>query len=178
VELRAAAGMERTGAFVPQMTLRDKDAAQIQANHPEAGKRFALLGGNTDFIRHYFERIAEAETLRRLTVAALALNRYQLAHHSYPSSLADLVPAYLPELPRDFMDGKPLRYKLNPDGTFLLYSVGEDGEDNGGDPTAKGAVYNWLQGRDIVWPRAATKQEVEEYQKAQHQKPAARVQSR
>jgi hypothetical protein len=66
-----------------------------------------------------------------------------------------------------------LRYKLQADGSFLLYSVGEDGEDNGGDPTpTTTAVNNWLKGRDFVWPRPATAEEVEDYQGAQSTKSA------
>ncbi len=112
------------------------------------------------------------EIARRITVTIIALKRYQLAHNAYPATLNELVPQYLAEVPKDFMDGKPLCYKLQPDGNFLLYSVGEDGEDNGGDPTPTSGN-NWLKGRDIVWPRAATAKEIEDYQKAQGKKSAS-----
>ena len=59
------------------------------------------------------------------------------------------------------MDGRPLRYHLNPGGLFLLYSVGEDGVDNGGDTTlSPDAHNNWSMGRDAVWPQPATPEEV------------------
>ena len=68
------------------------------------------------------------------------------------------------------MDGKPLRYRLNSDGTYLLYSVGENGEDNSGDPTpaasSPGALgltplsNYWWAGRDAVWPLPASAAEV------------------
>jgi hypothetical protein len=79
--------------------------------------------------------------------------------------LNDLVPIFLSSVPADFMDGKPLRYKLRSDGDFLLYSVGEDGNDDGGDPTPvpPSTSFNWLSGRDIVWPRVATPAALEEY---------------
>jgi hypothetical protein len=81
--------------------------------------------------------------------------------------LKELVPQYLPEAPMDLMDGKPLRYHPNADGTFLLYSVGEDGEDNGGDPSTimSSEVHypNWLKGRDAVWPMPAAPEEVKAY---------------
>ena len=38
------------------------------------------------------------------------------------------------------MDGQPLRYRRNADGTFLLYSVGENGKDDGGDPSLEKGV--------------------------------------
>ncbi len=58
----------------------------------------------------------------------------------------------------------------------LLYSVGEDGGDNGGDGTRAKAVtvggWDWAQTRDIVWPRMATAKEVADYLQAQKQKAA------
>jgi hypothetical protein len=65
------------------------------------------------------------------TRAAIAIERHRLAHGSYPVSLSELVPTYLPAVPVDQYDGKPLRYKLI-DGKPLLYSVGCDGKDDGG----------------------------------------------
>ena len=110
--------------------------------------------------------LAMYETARRICVTAIALKRYRLEHGSYPASLNDLVPKFLAAAPIDFMDGKPLRYKLRPDGDFLLYSVGEDGVDDGGDPRPQppyGPPASWLVGRDIVWPRVATPAALEEY---------------
>ncbi len=31
------------------------------------------------------------------------------------------------------MDENPLRYRLKPEGAFVLYSIGEDGKHKGGD---------------------------------------------
>jgi hypothetical protein len=42
-----------------------------------------------------------------------------------------LVPEFLPQLPADPFNGQPLRYVMQPDH-YLLYSVGQDGVDNGG----------------------------------------------
>jgi hypothetical protein len=44
---------------------------------------------------------------------------------------------FVPEVPRDWMNGAPLRYRPNDDGTFTLYSVGMDRKDDGGDPTPR-----------------------------------------
>ena len=61
------------------------------------------------------------------------------------------------------MDGKALRYRLRPaDADFLLYSVGEDGKDDGGDPAQREDKKSYRQiwdGRDAVWPSAATAEE-------------------
>lgn len=120
--------------------------------------------------RNFLSKSANLETARRLLVTAIALQRYKLRHGKFPEKLAALVPEFLPAQPRDFMDGQPLRYRLNADGTYLLYSVGEDGKDDGGDGTIPDSktVRNWLKGRDWVWPRPATKEEIE----ADNSKPA------
>lgn len=112
-------------------------------------------------------KFASFETVRRLTFTAIALHRHRLKHGQFPASLGALVPEFLSEVPRDFMDGQPLRYKLQPDGQFLLWSVGEDFKDDAGDPTPVGAQstnpFDWLKGRDWVWPQAATEAEVAAY---------------
>jgi hypothetical protein len=54
------------------------------------------------------------------------------------------------------MDHKPLRYHPDADGTFVLYSIGDNGLDDHGyaTPPRKQAT-NLFSGLDIVWPRAA-----------------------
>ena len=47
-----------------------------------------------------------------------------------PASLAELVPTYLPVVPIDPWDGKPLRYAAGPPAR--VWSVGRDGTDDGG----------------------------------------------
>jgi len=93
------------------------------------------------------------ETNCQMLRTAIGIKRYELRHLRRPSTAAALVPEFLPELPRDWMDGQPLRYRLNVDGTFALYSVGADGVDDGGDPTSRStSLARWL-GRDVVWPQ-------------------------
>jgi len=114
-----------------------------------------------------------AQTEEGIVRTAIALERYRLAHHPYPVTLRDLVPALLHEVPIDCMDGHDLRYRLNPDGSYLLYSVGNDGVDNGGDPTpVAGRNLGFLNGQDWVWPRPATDGEVQAYE-AEQNKPKA-----
>ena len=68
---------------------------------------------------------------RRLTVAAIAVRLYQADHGSLPRDLRQVAAAgLLPAEPIDPFDNRPLRYL--PD-RGLLYSVGRDRTDNGGD---------------------------------------------
>jgi hypothetical protein len=48
-----------------------------------------------------------------------------------PASLDALVPTYLPRVPLDPWDGKPLRYAIGP---AKVWSIGRDGRDDGGTP--------------------------------------------
>jgi len=108
----------------------------------------------------FVSRIARIEMERALLVTAVALQRYHLEHHTYPEQLAALSPQFIQTLVQDPMDGQPLRYRLRADGSFILYSVGDDGQDNGGDPTPEGAFpKQWLRAKDAVWPVPATQVE-------------------
>jgi hypothetical protein len=64
--------------------------------------------------------------------AACALERWRQANGgAYPETLEMLVPAFLPELPRDVMSD-PLRYRRNGASHFTLHSVAMNGADDGG----------------------------------------------
>ncbi|GAB5496130.1 MAG: hypothetical protein Phyf2KO_12100 [Phycisphaerales bacterium] len=69
----------------------------------------------------------------------VAIELYRFATGESPVELGDLVPGYLEEVPIDSFhpDGMPWNYKRldQPDEfgrTYILYSVGRDGSDNGG----------------------------------------------
>ena len=118
-------------------------------------------------------RAMHTETDRSLTLCAIALKRYSGSHGNLPASLEALVPEFLLSVPVDYMDGRPVKYRRNPDGSFTLYSVGEDGKDDGGDATLldekKGSRALWAR-KDFVWPLSALPEEVEAYRKESSEK--------
>jgi hypothetical protein len=63
---------------------------------------------------------------------ACALERYRMVNGNHPESLAVLQPGFLDKVPNDVMDGKPLRYRTT-EGGYLLYSVGWNQTDEGGE---------------------------------------------
>ena len=66
------------------------------------------------------------------------MERFRIAHDGkLPSALAELVPQYLAAVPTDPFDGKPLRFRPLAKG-FVVYSLGEDGDDDGGRPRKSG----------------------------------------
>jgi len=109
------------------------------------------------------QRAASFEAQRTLTVTAIALKRHELRHGSAAALLTALVPEFLREVPRDIFDGQPLRYRPGEDSRYLLYSVGKDERDDGGDPVPpnKGSQnFHFINGRDWVWPMPATEEEI------------------
>lgn len=144
---RYASGLEKT---------QEKKGRYDQLRFPDTSPEISLRGIVSMSFR--------AETDRSMTVCAVALKRFFMENQRLPSSLSDLVPEFLSSVPIDSMDGRPMRYRLTPDGTFVLYSVGQDGEDDGGDASAVNAVSgNKWSRRDALWPMVATAEDVQQY---------------
>ena len=113
------------------------------------------------------QKATRGEIDRSLALCAIGLKRYSLRHGRLPENLTALVPEFLSAIPVDYMDGQPIKYRLNADGSFTLYSVGEDGKDDGGDvslPEGSKSRDLWRR-RDYVWPAPATPEEVAEYRR-------------
>lgn len=74
----------------------------------------------------------DMETENALLTTLLALRAYRLEHGVYPTALSELAPTYLNRVPEDpFALSGALRYHRT-GKTFVLYSVGPDGKDDGG----------------------------------------------
>jgi len=116
-----------------------------------AGRRFHPYRIFTDLLMLDLAKVhAKADrslTTSRLAVTVAALERHRLATGGYPKSLGDLVPRFLAKVPLDPMDGRPLRYRVNADGSFTLYSIGANQTDDQG-------VFESQRGQDLdwVWP--------------------------
>jgi hypothetical protein len=76
--------------------------------------------------------IAATQTTLRSLATACAVERYRMAHGRLPSTLEDLVPAFLPSVPTDPLTGKPLCYKPSESSSYLIYGTGWDQTDNAG----------------------------------------------
>lgn len=73
-------------------------------------------------------RDAAVTTRNRLLAIAAAVRAYRLRHGRYPKTLAE---AGVADLNKDPFTGGEFVYKTSPKG-FLVYSVGDDGHDDGG----------------------------------------------
>jgi hypothetical protein len=87
-------------------------------------------------------------TLHQMAITATAIKRFELRDGKAPSNLEALVPEFLAAKPTDFMNGQPLRYRLNTDGTFTLCSVGDNLRDDSVENARPWSESGWL------WPEA------------------------
>jgi hypothetical protein len=88
-------------------------------------------------LSHLSDRAAKADAEHRLAVLAAAMWRYRLRQGAFPDKLESLVPAYLPAAPADPFTGRSMKLGRTADGKAVIYSIGEDLEDNGGQPFGK-----------------------------------------
>ena len=150
---------ELLGALIYQTILDDIDLANDRISpsslnrdldgieHSVEGRspyNFLVVVGIPNF------RKAVAVTTRNQTLVnevriVCALERHKKAMGQYPETLDALAPIYIEKLSRELVNGQPLKYRRNNDGTFLLYSVGWDEKDDGGSPDK-----DWVWG-EAVW---------------------------
>lgn len=95
---------------------------------------------------------ASAQALTDQARLGCALERFRLARGAFPQQLEELVPEFLPSLPADVMNGEPYRYRPNPDGGYVLYSVASNLKDDGGQA---GSDRNAAKQLDWVWTMPA-----------------------
>lgn len=76
---------------------------------------------------------------RTTTLTLLAIYRYKNKTGSWPRSLDEIVPEFLPEVPICSFTGKPLGLVINDAGP-VVYSFGADMVDDGGTPMAASSI--------------------------------------
>jgi hypothetical protein len=82
---------------------------------------------------------------------ACALERYRLARGEYPETLDGLAPGFIQQLPRDIVNGEPLKYRRTDNGNFLLYSVGWNETDDRGKDVSDVSRPETLKNGDWAW---------------------------
>ena len=101
------------------------------------------------------EKFANARSSTDLARTGIALERYRLAHGEFPESLDAIAPYFMEKIPHDIINGQPLHYRRTDDGQFVLYSVGWDEKDDGGEVAFNTDGTADLQNGDWVWRSAA-----------------------
>jgi hypothetical protein len=91
---------------------------------------FKLLLSN--WVVSVTKKLALSQTTVDEAAVACALERYRLARGEFPETLDPLVPQFISKLPHDVIDGGPLHYRRTADGQYVLYSIGWNEVDDGG----------------------------------------------
>ena len=124
--LRFMTQMVEAAKLTPERQFqRTKELERSVANQPVIVR--ILVPALTKLASAFLRTMAEC----RCAEVGFALERYRLDHQKWPGSLEELVPTYLAKVPTDPFDGQPLRYRPFDRGV-KVYSVGDDGVDNGG----------------------------------------------
>jgi hypothetical protein len=106
--------------------------------------RYPLAEVSIDTYDPLLDQVTDTHALQRVTMTALALRLYRKENGRYPENLQQLVPKYLPSVPIDPYDGRPLRYRKLAKG-FKVWSVGGNRKDDGGVK-----VWDWWRKGDLV----------------------------
>lgn len=91
------------------------------------------------------EKKCRAESLLAGAKLVVACNRFARDKGRWPETLAQLVPEYLGEVPRDPFDGAPFRYSAE---KGLVWSVGQNLTDEGGSTQVPGSNKEYVASRD------------------------------
>jgi hypothetical protein len=166
-------GMEAAKTLRAERSYRSlhlaKKMADLERAHPHAKNRFVLVAWHNGMPERFLTRAATGQTQREMMVAGIALHRYRLSRGAWPTNLSQLTPGFVKAPPIDFMDGQPLRYRTNNNGSFVLYSVGKGMVDNGGDATPTQQNPQVWVGKDWVWPTPASADEIAAFWKKRKQ---------
>jgi len=123
IEYRESLWWEHAGGVMLRM---------LESTGRSLGKDFTLGSeAGEDFGRYH-------QATMRLLICELALQVFRAEHDREADRLEDLVPEVLPAVPLDPFTGQPLVYRPTADGP-LLYSLGYDRRDDGGQPLEHGS---------------------------------------
>ncbi|HEV8541398.1 MAG TPA: ABC transporter permease subunit [Verrucomicrobiae bacterium] len=78
--------------------------------------------------------LAHAQVSLDQAVIACAVEQWWQKHGAFPAQLSLLIPDCIKTIPQDCITGELFKYSLQPSGQFLLYSVGWNQRDDGGNP--------------------------------------------
>ena len=132
------AAFDRIDQKLAQISLRSKHPSAWVGSVLSSKRRTEmasdiLLSLTLPAVSAAFSSEDRTSTQLELTRLAAALAVYRAEQGAYPEQLAELVPGVLSKLPVDLYSEKSFLYERKDDGGFLLYSVFENGIDDGGD---------------------------------------------
>jgi hypothetical protein len=151
VENMRQLGLPRADASVGHINSEDwrRRCAQLLARTAKPGPYSFLAAPLSTIQPDLSMRFIKTEALLRLARTACALERYRLAHGQYPESLMSLAPQFIAVVPDDVIDGGELMYRRTDNDRFVLYSIGWNGKDDGGEIAL--TRNRWLNDKEGDW---------------------------
>jgi hypothetical protein len=138
-----------TRVISPAVLRHAQDVVEAERKHYSPYKSQALMLIPT--ISRTVIKLAAIQASIDLARIGCALERYHIAHGEYPQTLDALTPQFIEKIPHDIIGGKPLHYRRETDGQFVLYSIGWNQTDDGGQiGLNKDGKFDWQLG-DWVW---------------------------
>lgn len=111
-----------------------------------------LVGVNMPAITRAAHKHALIQSYIDQARIACALERYSLSHNgAYPGEISALAGQFPEGIPTDCCSGKSIRYGLNKDGSYFLYSFGWDLEDDGASLRLKNGKPQHIFEDDWIW---------------------------
>jgi hypothetical protein len=115
--------------------IHDSNAFLQTVSEKHFTQQFVLLLMNAIGVNGWSDSLLSIKNNRQvysdLSFIALALAGYHYEHHCYPKMLRQLYPKYLDTIFMDVYGDEEYHYKLKDEG-YLLYSIGPNGQDDGG----------------------------------------------
>ncbi len=129
----ALAELESPDSLVQYKALIDDASAKARKFPPKLFSSLMLPS-----LERIPEKFASYEARRRAALTAIAIEQFRLAHNGeLPEQLEALLTEYISAVPQDPFDSKNLRFEKLATG-FVVYSVGDDREDNRGKEYTRG----------------------------------------
>ena len=124
--------LDRGPEWIPILNESDHNIVMRYWDTKNSPIRFSFAAVMNPALRSAVERWFQYRQDTGSFAAMLAIESFRIEHDRLPNSLDELSLNYLPSIPADLMDpGQGLKYKAV-DGSYLIYSVGSDGDDDGG----------------------------------------------
>jgi len=140
------------GTILPDKVEDWKNEAEKFKSHLSPYTFVAVIG--LPDLTRAVQILAYNQTLVNEGRIVCALERYHLAHGEYPETLDALVPQFIEKLPHDIISGppsqgsgatsQPLHYRRTDNGKFLLYSIGWNETDDGGQISEDRKIGDWV----------------------------------
>jgi hypothetical protein len=121
-----------------------RDRSRYMEEHPRWLTFDSVLAIPEGVAPKMFERAIRVQAFSNAAVLWCAVERYRLKYERLPDSLEALAPEFVKKMPVDPMLGESMRYRKKEGGGYLIYSIGLNGLDDGGQGSGRTDDLDWV----------------------------------